>query len=153
MLFRSVFLKPEVIMIHEGGTFGLQRPFNELGAEKIAEGFETVVVLDHYVPAPTAGQANRHKVTREFAKRMNVTAWYEIGRGGICHQLLPEKGYVRPGELLLGTDAHMTTHGALGAMSIGVGWTDMAVILATGMIWAIVPKTVKLTFSDRKSVV
>ena len=83
----TVFLKPEVIMIHEGGTFGLQRPFNELGAEKIAEGFETVVVLDHYVPAPTAGQANRHKVTREFAKRMNVTAWYEIGRGGICHQL------------------------------------------------------------------
>ena len=142
-----VYTSPDVIMLHEGGTFGLQRPWRELGAERIAEGMEVVVLLDHYVPAPSVGHATRQKVTREFAKQMNIAAWYEVGRGGICHQLLPEKGYVRPGELLVGTDAHMTTYGAVGAMGIGVGFTDMAVILGTGKMWTVVPPTVKVTLT------
>jgi 3-isopropylmalate dehydratase large subunit len=144
-----VYTKPDVIMLHEGGTFGLQRPFEELGIERIADGMEVVVLLDHYVPAPSVGHSTRQKVTRAFAKKMNITAWYEAGRGGICHQLLPEKGYVRPGELLVGTDAHMTTHGAVGAMGIGVGFTDMAVILGTGKMWTVTPKSVKITLSGR----
>lgn len=144
-----VYTFPDVIMLHEGGTFGLQRPFHELGAERIADGMEVVVLLDHYVPAPSVGHATRQLVTREFAKKMNINAWYEAGRGGICHQLLPEKGYVRPGELLVGTDAHMTTHGAVGALGIGVGFTDMAVILATGKMWTRIPKSVKLTLRGK----
>ena len=142
-----VYTNPDVIMLHEGGTFGLQRPFDELGIARIAERMEVVVLLDHYVPAPSVGHATRQKVTREFARRMNIAAWYEVGRGGICHQLLPEKGYVRPGELLVGTDAHMTTYGAVGALGIGVGFTDMAVILGTGKMWTVVPSTVKVTFT------
>lgn len=144
-----VYTTPDVIMLHEGGTFGLQRSFNELGIERIADGMEIVVVLDHYVPAPSVGHSTRQKVTREFVRRMNIADWYEVGRGGICHQILPEKGYVRPGEFLVGTDAHMTTHGAFGAMGVGVGFTDMAVILGTGKMWTVVPKSVKIILSGR----
>jgi 3-isopropylmalate/(R)-2-methylmalate dehydratase large subunit len=144
-----VYARPDVIMLHEGGTFGLQRPFKELGAQRIAEGMEVVVLLDHYVPAPSVGHSTRQLVTREFAKKMNIDAWYEAGRGGICHQLMPEKGYVRPGELVVGPDAHMTTYGALGALGIGVGFTDVAVILATGKMWTVVPESVKLTLTGR----
>jgi 3-isopropylmalate/(R)-2-methylmalate dehydratase large subunit len=75
---------------------------------------------------------------------MNVSAWYEAGRGGICHQLLPEKGHVRPGEFVVGTDAHVTTYGALGAYAVGVGVTDMAVTLGTGKMWVVVPRSVKV---------
>ena len=139
-----VYADVDVIMLHEGGTYGIQRPLKELGVEKLAEGLEVVVLLDHYVPAPSVSAATRHKVTREFAKRMNISSWYEIGRGGICHQLLPEKGHIRPGEFVVGTDAHVTTYGALGAYAVGVGFTDMAVTLATGKMWVIVPGSVKV---------
>ena len=145
----TVYLYPEVAMIHEGGTFGLIPPITEMGAEKIVDSIEVVCMIDHFVPAPTVAYANMHKATREFAKKMKIRDWYEIGRGGICHQLMPEKGHVRPGELLAGTDAHMTTYGAFGACSIGVGWTDMAVILATGKMWAIVPESVKIILTGK----
>jgi 3-isopropylmalate/(R)-2-methylmalate dehydratase large subunit len=139
-----VFAAPDVIMLHEGGTFLLQRPLGELGVEKLAEHLEVVVLLDHYVPAPSVSAATRHKVTREFAKRMNISSWYEIGRGGICHQLLPEKGHIRPGEFIVGTDAHVTTYGAFNAYAVGVGVTDMAVTLATGNMWVVVPESIKV---------
>lgn len=144
-----LYVTPDVLMLHEGGTYGLQRPFQELGAERIADGMEVVVLLDHYVPAPSVGNAMKQQITRDFAKHMNISAWYDVGRGGICHQLLPERGHVRPGELLVGTDAHMTTYGALGALGVGVGFTDMAVILATGKMWTVVPESVKLTLTGK----
>ncbi len=139
-----VYADVDVIMLHEGGTFGIQRPFNELEVGKLAENLEVVVLMDHYVPAPSVSAATRQKVTREFAKKMNISSWYDIGRGGICHQLLPEKGHIRPGEFIVGTDAHVTTYGALGAFAVGVGFTDMAVILATGKMWVKVPESVKI---------
>ena len=80
---------------------------------------------------------------------MKVAAWYEIGRGGICHQLLPEKGHVRPGEFITGTDAHVTTYGAFGAYAVGVGVTDMAVTLATGKMWIVVPHSVKVILKGK----
>ncbi len=144
-----VFLYPEVAMIHEGGTFGLLDPISQMGIERIVDSIEVVALLDHFVPAPTVAYANMHKETRAFVKRMKIRDWYEIGRGGICHQILPEQGHVRPGELIAGTDAHTTTYGALGAYPIGVGWTDMAVTLATGRMWAILPESVKLILNGR----
>ena len=144
-----VFADVDVIMVHEAGTFGSQRPLRELGVAKLAENLEVVVQLDHYVPAPNVANAMRHKVTREFAKRMGISSWYEVGRGGICHQVLPEKGHVRPGEFIVGTDAHCTTYGALGAFAVGVGFTEMAVIFGTGMMWAVVPESVKLVLKGR----
>ena len=142
-----VFAAADVIMLHEGGTFLLQRPLGDLGVEKLAENLEVVVLLDHYVPAPSVSAATRQKVTREFAKRMNVAAWYDVGRGGICHQLLPEKGHIRPGEFLVGTDAHVTSYGALGCYAVGVGVTDMAITLGTGKMWIVVPNSVKVIFN------
>jgi homoaconitate hydratase family protein len=145
----SVFLNVDVAMIHEGGTFGLQEPFKEFGVERIADSLEVVILLDHFIPAPTVACAQMHKVTREFAKQYDMKNWYEIGRGGICHQVVPEKGFARPGELITGTDAHTTTYGALGAYPIGVCWTDMAMILATGRMWAILPESVKITLKGQ----
>lgn len=139
-----VFAKVDVAMMHEAGTNGIQRPLRELGVGKLAEHIEIVILLDHYVPAPNVANATRHKVTREFAKRMGIPSWYEAGRGGICHQVLPEKGHVRPGEFIVGTDAHVTTYGALDAYAVGVGFTEMAVILATGKMWVVVPESVKV---------
>ena len=142
----TVFAAADVIMLHEMTSF-LQWPLAALGVEKLAENLEVVVQLDHYVPAPTTAMAERQKVTREFAKRMNVAAWYDVGRGGICHQILPEKGHIRPGEFVVGTDAHVTTYGALGAYAVGVGISDMAVILGTGKMWVVVPNSVKVIFN------
>ncbi len=139
-----VFADVDVVMMHEGGANGVQRSLRELGVGKVAENIEIVIVLDHYVPASTVADAGRQKVAREFAKRMGIPAWYEVGRGGICHQVLPEKGHVRPGEFIVGTDAHMTTYGALDAYAVGVGFTDMAVILGTGKMWVVVPGSVKV---------
>lgn len=144
-----VFAGVDVIMLHEGGTFGSQLPLRELGVKRIADSLEVVIQHDHYVPAPTVSEATRQKVTREFAKKMNISAYYEIGRGGICHQILPEKGHVRPGEFIVGTDAHVTTYGALNAYAVGVGVTDMAVILATGKMWAMVPESVSIRLTGR----
>lgn len=140
----TVFAKVDTVMLHEGGTFLVQRPLKELGAARLADNLEVVVLLDHYVPAPNTSAATRHKVTREFAKRMGVSTWYEAGRGGICHQVLPEKGHIRPGELVVAPDAHVTTYGALGAYGLGGGVTDIAIALGTGRTWAIVPESVKV---------
>ncbi len=142
----TVFAAADVIMLHEGGTFLLQRPLSDLGVAKLAGNLEVVVLLDHYVPAPSVSAATRQKVTREFAKRAGVSSWYDVGRGGICHQLLPEKGHIRPGEFIVGTDAHVTTYGALGAYAVGVGVTDMAVTLGTGKMWIVVPESVRVRF-------
>lgn len=140
----TVFAAADVIMLHEGGTFLLQRPLGLLGVEKLAGNLEVVVLLDHYVPAPSVSAATRQKVTRQFARTAGVAAWYDVGRGGICHQLLPEKGHIRPGEFIVGTDAHVTTYGALGAYAVGVGVTDMAVTLGTGKMWIVVPESVQV---------
>lgn len=145
----TVFADVDVIMMHEAGTSGTQRSLRELGVGKLAENIEMVVLLDHYVPAPNVPNAMRHKITREFAKRMGISFWYDVGRGGICHQVLPEKGHVRPGEFIVGTDAHCTTYGALGAYAVGVGFTDMAVILGTGKMWVVVPRSAKVVLKGQ----
>ncbi len=147
-----VFADVDVVMMHEAGTFGAQRHLREMGAAGLAENIEIVVLLDHYVPANTVANAQRHKVTREFVRKMGASSWYEVGRGGICHQVLPEKGHVRPGEFIVGTDAHVTTYGALGAYAVGVGFTDMAIILGTGKMWVVVPGSVKVVLKGRLGV-
>ena len=101
-----------------------------------------VVILDHFVPATTLSQAQSHKDARAFVRRWGVEHFYEIGRGGICHQVLLEKGHARSGDLLVATDAHVTTYGGVGCLGLGVGVTDVAMTLHTGLMWLKVPQAV-----------
>ena len=90
------------------------------------------IIFDHRVPAESSKTATNHKRTREFVSQQGITKFHDVRGdvGGICHQILPENGYVRPGQVLVGTDSHTTTHGALGAFAFGIGATEMAAVWA-----------------------
>ena len=112
------------------------------GVERLFDPERVVVVLDHLVPAPSEAAASSHRKIREYADQFGVRHLYEAGRG-ICHQLLPEQGHVVPGALVVGTDSHTTTHGALAAAGAGIGTSEMAYVLATGRLWFRVPETIR----------
>ena len=105
------------------------------------------IIFDHRVPAESSKTATNHKRTREFVAHQGITKFHDVRGdvGGICHQILPENGYVRPGQVLVGTDSHTTTHGALGAFAFGVGATEMAAVWALGTILNVeAPGTIKV---------
>lgn len=114
----------------------------EVGKDQVFDPDRTVVVIDHLVPAPSAEAGAIHQRIRDHISRLGITAFYDAGEG-ICHQLLPEKGHVRPGMLIVGTDSHTTTYGALGAGGTGIGTSDMVYALATGRTWFRVPETLR----------
>jgi 3-isopropylmalate/(R)-2-methylmalate dehydratase large subunit len=114
----------------------------DVGVDGIFDPDKTVVVIDHFVPAPSAEAAAVHHRIREHVSRLGITAFYDAGEG-ICHQLLPERGHVRPGMLIVGTDSHTTTYGALGAAGTGIGTSEMVYALATGRLWFRVPETIR----------
>lgn len=105
-----------------------------------------VLVPDHFVPAKDKKSANQAKALKNFAEKFKIKHYYEIGRMGIEHALLPELGLVGPGQLIIGADSHTCTYGALGAFSTGVGSTDLAASWATGRVWLRVPETIKFIF-------
>jgi 3-isopropylmalate/(R)-2-methylmalate dehydratase large subunit len=105
------------------------------------------IIFDHRVPAESSKTATNHKRTREFVTQQGIEKFHDVRGdvGGICHQILPENGYVRPGQVLVGTDSHTTTHGALGAFAFGIGATEMAAVWALGSILNVeVPATIKV---------
>src|SRR3989338_8238442 len=114
----------------------------ELGVNKLFEKRKFCMVIDHNAPSPNLGAATVQKKMREFALRQGAF-FYDINCG-VCHQIIPEKGHILPGYLVLGADSHTCTYGALGALSTGVGSTDLAVALATGKNWFKVPETIKI---------
>jgi len=110
------------------------------------------IIFDHRVPAESAKTATNHKRTREFVAQQGITKFHDVRGdvGGICHQILPENGYVRPGQVLVGTDSHTTTHGALGAFAFGIGATEMAAVWALGSILNVeVPGTIKVEVNGK----
>ena len=107
-----------------------------------------IALLDHWAPAPSVEAAEIHKTCRELVERYGIQNWYDM-RDGICHQILPEKGHVAPGDVIVGTDSHTTTYGAFGAFSTGIGTTDMAVVFATGNLWFRVPETLRIEISGK----
>jgi len=120
--------------------------FNDLGTETIFDRNRVALVPDHFVPNKDIASAQQVKLMREFARKHQVRHFYELGETGIEHVILPEKGLVAPGDLVIGADSHTCTYGALGAFSAGVGSTDLGAILATGKIWLKVPATLKLVY-------
>jgi len=123
--------------------------FKEIGAKRVFHRDRVVLVPDHFTPAKDILSAEQCKVLREFAKAHRLTHFFEIGEAGIEHTLLPEKGLVLPGELVIGADSHTCTYGALGAFSTGVGSTDLAAVMATGRLWLKVPESRKLIYHGK----
>lgn len=119
--------------------------FHEIGIEKVWDNQRIVMVLDHQIPADSVKSAELHKIMRKFAKKQEIQHFYDVGFGGVCHQVMVEKGHVRPGELIVGADSHTCTYGALGAFGTGIGSTEMAAVFATGKIWLKVPETIKIS--------
>ena len=140
----------DVAMVHEalGVTSGVADIFREMGAGKVWDPDRVIALLDHWVPAPSPQVADTHRQCREFAKEYRITNWLDM-TAGISHQVLPERGMVRPGELIVGTDSHTTTYGAFGALGTGVGVTDMAIVFATGRLWFRVPETIKCVLEGK----
>jgi homoaconitate hydratase family protein len=134
--------KVDLAMSHESAMMVLQS-FGEIGAQKVWDPRRIVILFDHRVPAYSTKAAESHKMIREFARDQGLPYFYDLGEG-ICHQVLPEKGHVLPGRLIVGTDSHTTTYGAFGAFSTGIGATEMAAVWATGEIWMRVPETMRI---------
>jgi len=120
--------------------------FQEIGAKRVFHRDRVVLVPDHFTPAKDILSAEQCKVLRQFARAHHLTHFFEIGEAGIEHTLLPEKGLVLPGELVIGADSHTCTYGALGAFSTGVGSTDLGAAMATGRLWLKVPESIKFIF-------
>jgi 3-isopropylmalate/(R)-2-methylmalate dehydratase large subunit len=133
----------DMIMVHDlTGPLAIEA-FKKIGIEKVWNNQKVVVILDHQVPAESIKAAELHKIMRQFAKNQQLRI-YDVGRGGVCHQVMPEKGHVVPGTVIVGADSHTCTYGAFGAFTTGIGSTEAAAVMATGKIWLKVPEAIKI---------
>ncbi|MBM4054570.1 MAG: 3-isopropylmalate dehydratase large subunit [Planctomycetes bacterium] len=123
--------------------------FEKAGIKKVFDPEKIVLVPDHFTPNKDIKSAQQSKSLRVFAEKHRLKYYFEIGRMGIEHALLPEQGIVAPGELVIGADSHTCTYGALGAFSTGVGSTDLAACFATGKVWLKVPESIKFVFHGK----
>ncbi len=106
---------------------------------------KVVLIPDHYVPNKDVASAKQAKKMRDFAKRHGIANYYEVGSGGVCHQIMVEEGYAAPGRLIVGADSHTCSYGALGAFSTGIGSTEAATVFARGVLWLRVPESMRFS--------
>jgi 3-isopropylmalate/(R)-2-methylmalate dehydratase large subunit len=125
------------------------KAFKEAGASELFDKEKIVLVLDHFTPNKDIKSAEQCKLLREFSQEQGVAHFYDVGRMGVEHALLPEEGLVVPGELIIGADSHTCTYGALGAFATGVGSTDFAAAMITGELWFKVPQSMKFEYSGK----
>ncbi|MCZ6174039.1 3-isopropylmalate dehydratase large subunit [Campylobacter ureolyticus] len=125
------------------------KAFKESGAKSLANPDGFAIVMDHYIPAKDILSANQAKISRDFAYKHNLKNYFDEKDLGIEHALLPEKGLVIPGDVIIGADSHTCTHGALGAFATGMGSTDLAYAMITGKNWFKVPETIKIVFKSK----
>ncbi len=133
----------DLIMVHEqlGGRIHLE--YKKLGLDTVWDPNKIFFILDHWVPAPTISAAQMHQDCRKFAEEYGFI--HNMGMDkGICHQVLPEMGFARPGMLIVGSDSHTTTYGTFNCLSTGIGATDVSVVFATGKLWFKVPESIKI---------
>jgi 3-isopropylmalate/(R)-2-methylmalate dehydratase large subunit len=123
--------------------------FRRMGAKKVFDPAKIALVNDHFIPAKDLKAAQLSQIMRQFAQEMDAPHFFEVGRSGICHVLLPDEGLVKPGDLVVGADSHTCTYGALGAFSTGIGSTDMACAWALGELWFRVPSTIKVEVTGK----
>jgi 3-isopropylmalate/(R)-2-methylmalate dehydratase large subunit len=137
-----VVLEPDRLLSHDN-TAAIAKTFAKMGAARVVHPGKAVVVLDHCVPAATEKYARNHLEVREFVAAQGIEHFFDVGEG-ICHQVFAEQGFALPGELILGSDSHTTSYGALGAFAAGIGRTEMAALYATGTLWLRCPESLRL---------
>jgi 3-isopropylmalate/(R)-2-methylmalate dehydratase large subunit len=142
-----VNVEPDLAMSHDNAGLVIKQ-FRQIGQPKVWNSDKIVIPLDHRAPAESEKTASAHKSIREFVKEQGIKNFYDI-KEGICHQVVIEKGHILPGQLAVGTDSHTTSYGCLGALSTGIGATEMAALWATGKIWLRVPESIKIIIDGK----
>jgi methanogen homoaconitase large subunit len=143
-----VIVEPDIAMGHDSLSPGIIKIMQEqLQVETVHNPDQIVLVMDHVAPASTVGTANSQNLIRAFAREQGIRL-FDVGRG-ICHQVLVEEQIARPGRIVLGSDSHSTSYGAVGAFGSGMGSTDIALIWATGRTWLRVPETIRVQVNGR----
>jgi len=138
----------DLIMVHEQLGGRIQEEYEKLGIDTVWDPNKIFFILDHWVPAPTVNAARMHQDCVNFAEKYNFV--HNMGMNkGICHQVLPEMGFSRPGMLIVGSDSHTTTYGAFNCLSTGIGATDVSVVFATGKLWFRVPQSFKIILNGK----
>src|SRR2546426_1072828 len=133
----------DLLYMHEMLAMALL-PFNEIGTMKVWDPEKIVVTLDHWVPPPTPEIAKMHQTIREFCRKQGIRRFHDVGDHGIVHQLIAERGYAHPWDLVIGSDSHTNMVGAVGAFAAGIGATDTAAVMAKGQLWLRVPETMRV---------
>lgn len=142
-----VTISPDYVLSHDNSA-AIIKEFRKLGVEKVKAPGKIVIVLDHIVPAADEKYAQNHKSIREFVAEQGIPNFFDIN-AGICHQVLPEQGFALPGTVIVGSDSHTPSYGALGAFAAGIGRTETACTWATDEIWLRVPETMRIDLSGR----
>lgn len=135
------------VMIHDIFIPFVASKFEEMGFKRLWDADKVVLIYDHLVPASQVDDTRHFKIGNEFVKKYGMKNIHRAD--GICHQLMTEAGYVKPGNIVFGTDSHTTTYGCVGAFSSGIGYTEMASILGTGTMWVKVPETIKVNITGK----
>lgn len=141
--------KLDMVLANDVTTPPAIKEFEKIG-KPVFDNTKIALVPDHFTPNKDIKSAGLAKIVRDFAHKHNIVNYFEIGRVGIEHVILPEKGIVAPGMVTIGADSHTCTYGALGGFSTGVGSTDLGVALATGEAWFKVPETIKVNITGKK---
>ena len=141
--------KVDFVVGNEGTSALAIRKFNELGCDRVFDKDRISIITDHSVPNNTIESAEICKICREFSRKYELTNTFEVGRLGISHVIVPDKGLVGAGDVVVGADSHTCTYGALGAFATGMGSTDMLYAMVFGETWMRVPETVKLVFKGK----
>jgi len=143
-----ITLRPDVVMGHDSLSPGIIKIMRQnLGVPHVHDPAQCVMVMDHVAPASNVSVANSHNIIREITREEGIKL-YEVGRG-ICHQVLVEEKLARPGRVIIGSDSHSTSYGAVGAFGTGMGSTDIALAMGTGKTWLRVPETMRIHISGR----
>jgi len=143
-----ITVRPDVVMGHDSLTPAIIKIMRErLGVEHVANPDQCVLVMDHVAPASNVATANSQNIIRTFAREEGIRL-FEVGHG-ICHQVLVEEQIARPGRIVIGSDSHSTSYGAVGAFGTGMGSTDIALAMGTGKVWFRVPETIRVKVNGR----
>jgi len=142
-----VTVKADRVMIHDIFIPFVADKFEEMGFKKLWDPDKAVLIYDHLVPASQLDDTRHFRIGDAFAAKYGMKHVHRSD--GICHQLMTEAGYVKPGDVVFGTDSHTTTYGCVGAFSSGIGYTEMASILGTGTMWIKVPETIKVIIEGK----
>lgn len=143
-----VTVKPDHLLMHDNAAPITNKVKNDLAEYGLCNPDLPVIVLDHVIPASDEKTATNHKLIREFVKKYGVKHFFDVGEG-ICHQVMIEKGFARPGTLVVGSDSHTCAYGALNCFSTGIDRTEAAALLLTGETWLKVPPTIKVSVRNR----